>query len=1739
MRKFLLLFIAFLYHFFAYTQDFSNKGKDFWVAYGYHQIMNSTGGPGGGGNGQQMVLYFATEEITTVTVTIPGIGWTRTYSNIPANTVYTSDAIPKGSPTTPGQDARLTAESLAPENKGIHIVADKSIVAYAHIYNQNVSGATILFPTPTLGKEYYSINFTNISNTQDANCWFYVVACDTGMTTVEITPSVATINHAAGVPFTVNLSQGQVYNTMATFNNNSFPQQGGDLTGSRIRSISSGSGGCKRIGVFSGSGRISITCNGSASSSDNYMVQAFPKSAWGKKYLTAPTGGMSNNFFRICVTDPATVVTINGVPIGVPLTNNFYYEIGPSPNPLRIESSLPILVAQYTTSQQECGNGGVGDPEVIYLSPVEQNISKVLWNATTNFNITSHYFNVVIPNTGTAISSFTLDGTSVPSTSFTVHPQDAGYSYLTRGVTAGQHIIQSDSGFNAIAYGFGDHESYGYNAGTNIRDLFNFIRPLNPYSLVPDAVACTGTPFYLTVTLPFQPTSLFWNFHGFQTDANIPVPVVDSTYLIGVKQVWRYKLPTPYTYIPTGIYPITIVAGTTTSEGCGNTFERDFDLHVYDPPSAKIDWLTHSGCLSDTVYFRDTSVYESGTFSYKWFWDFGDGTIDSVRYPKHKYLAPGTYNVKFAMLSNVGCFSDTGRRTITVNQLPTASISGNASVCQNSTPPVITFTGAQGTSPYTFTYSLNGGASTTITTTSGSAVTLPVPTTTVGTYTYALSHVTGATCAQNQSGSAVVTVLPLPTATIGGSITICQDAPSPNITFTGASGASAPYTFTYSLNGSLPQTVTTITGNSVTVPVPTGIAGTFNYTLISVREGSNSACLQNVTGSAIVTVNPLPTATIAGTTAVCLNGVAPLITFTGAGAVAPYTFTYSINGGAPLTISTTAGNSVTVAAPTGVAGSFTYSLISVKESSSLTCSQAQSGSAVITVYPLPLAAFGYSTPSCAIKTVSFSDMSLPNVGNLTEWNWTFDDPASGTLNSSVLQFPSHTFETARVYFVSLVVKTDRGCMSAPAVQPVIINPRPEAGFINPEVCLTDTYAQFVDTSKVTTGSVTGWSWNFGDPASGPLNTSTASNPQHSYNSLGIKNVELIVTTSDGCKDTLQQSFTVNGDIPVANFTVTNPAGLCANDSVSIINSSSVNVGSIGKIEIYWDNVNTPSVFQTDDNPFPGKVYRHLYPNLQTDQSYTIRYRAYSGSSCINDKLVTILVHAAPKVSFVAMPNTCYNVAPFQITQASEPNGVPEFSHIFSGPGTSPSGIFDPIAAGIGVHTIWYKFTSAAGCSDSISQTIRVLDTASAKFSHLSPVCDFTPATFQEESTAPAGVILASTTWDFGDGSPAETHLPGSTVLHSFPATGTYTVKLYNTSASGCNSFVRSIPVVVNPRPVPVFSLLRDTVCLPNAVVEFNNSSTITGGAALVYSWNFADPFNTNNTSTAVNPEHQYTSVGPFGVKLQAISLVGCAHDTTIMINPVHPQPIAAFGFDKPSVCIGDQVTLSDNSDPKDGSTISWNWDFGNGTTSTESQPTYTYPSPGTYNVTHYIVNSFGCNSDTLPKVFNVYAYPVVDAGPDRFVLEGGNALLEPIVSGNDLSFSWIPDLYLNNNEIRTPVTTPLRDIKYVLTVTGRGGCASRDSMYVKVLLAPLIPNTFTPNGDGINETWLIRYLDTYPNNRVQIFTRTGQLVFESRGYRVPWDGTVKGKPLPFDTYYYIIEPESGRKPITGYVTIVK
>jgi gliding motility-associated-like protein len=129
---------------------------------------------------------------------------------------------------------------------------------------------------------------------------------------------------------------------------------------------------------------------------------------------------------------------------------------------------------------------------------------------------------------------------------------------------------------------------------------------------------------------------------------------------------------------------------------------------------------------------------------------------------------------------------------------------------------------------------------------------------------------------------------------------------------------------------------------------------------------------------------------------------------------------------------------------------------------------------------------------------------------------------------------------------------------------------------------------------------------------------------------------------------------------------------------------------------------------------------------------------------------------------------------------------------------------------------------------------------------------------------------------------------------------------------------------------------------------------------------------------------------------------------------------------------------------------------------------------------------------------------------------------------------------LSATDILQPfVVNPETDMEYRLTVTGRGGCIRSDIVKMKALFMPLPPNTFTPNGDGINDRWEIKNLEQYPEAAIEIYTTSGTLVFRNIGNSQQWDGTYRGKPLPSGTYYYVIDPKSGRNKIAGYITLLK
>jgi len=165
--------------------------------------------------------------------------------------------------------------------------------------------------------------------------------------------------------------------------------------------------------------------------------------------------------------------------------------------------------------------------------------------------------------------------------------------------------------------------------------------------------------------------------------------------------------------------------------------------------------------------------------------------------------------------------------------------------------------------------------------------------------------------------------------------------------------------------------------------------------------------------------------------------------------------------------------------------------------------------------------------------------------------------------------------------------------------------------------------------------------------------------------------------------------------------------------------------------------------------------------------------------------------------------------------------------------------------------------------------------------------------------------------------------------------------------------------------------------------------------------------------------------------------------------------------------------------------------------------------------------------------------PLISFAADPSIFYGSNTQLEPMINGDVVSYAWSPSAGLSNTSIKNPVAAPPATTTYTLTVLTEGGCEVSVDVTVNVIGQIVIPNVFTPNGDGINDLWNIAHINEYPRCTVDVFNRSGQQVFHSTGYSKPWEGTYDGNILPTGPYYYVIDLKDGRQKISGQVTIVR
>jgi gliding motility-associated-like protein len=359
----------------------------------------------------------------------------------------------------------------------------------------------------------------------------------------------------------------------------------------------------------------------------------------------------------------------------------------------------------------------------------------------------------------------------------------------------------------------------------------------------------------------------------------------------------------------------------------------------------------------------------------------------------------------------------------------------------------------------------------------------------------------------------------------------------------------------------------------------------------------------------------------------------------------------------------------------------------------------------VEVFNLPVARFVIPDTLCGENAYQFMDSSYqPGNGSLALWTWTVNNASFPSSQPTPFTFP---FTAAGNYSTTLQVQNSRGCVSPPYTRTFTLHEEPSAGFILPEVCLNDAFAEFRDSSLINGNEPLRYAWSFGDGG-----TSDIPSPRHKYNAAANYQVTQVVSTAHGCVDTLVRKFTVNGAVPRAAVALQTAGPLCSNGEIVLQNNSSVDFGDVTRLEIYWDAAGAPNLVEADELPSPGKTYRHAYPEFGTPASrnYSVLVRAYSGATCFNDFTLPVTMLASPQIVFDSIPGLCQESAPIQLSAfATETSGIAGNAS-FSGPGVRPDGTFDPTLAGPGTHRLRYTYSATNGCSAFLERQLIVYPT---------------------------------------------------------------------------------------------------------------------------------------------------------------------------------------------------------------------------------------------------------------------------------------------------------------------------------------------------------------------------------------------------------------------------------------------
>ncbi|MBX3165015.1 MAG: PKD domain-containing protein [Bacteroidetes bacterium] len=858
---------------------------------------------------------------------------------------------------------------------------------------------------------------------------------------------------------------------------------------------------------------------------------------------------------------------------------------------------------------------------------------------------------------------------------------------------------------------------------------------------------------------------------------------------------------------------------------------------------------------------------------------------------------------------------------------------------------------------------------------------------------------------------------------------------------------------------------TVCVGSPVTMCAPEGLR-TYTWATSGGLQLSTNRCYSTTATGSFVCYTTLFAS--GATTAVCngptfthtiVNRPSPVIDFTptpAASCIKNFTFTNGMAAVPPFSglISSFmwrfGDNTTNTISPNPVhtysaAGTFSVKL---KGTTTFGCSD----SIVRTIIAHPEPTVSFNPPSycenSAVPFISTSSVTAP--GAITGYTWNL---GGGSVPTSTLQNPVSVYATQGIYPITLDVITNQGCTGT-LTQTLNILPPPSITFTAQNKCDVNGTAFSADTyTNITWGSITSYTWNFGDGQ-----TSNAAIPTHNYAAPGAYTITFAATSAANCTAVTSNSFFIAPSPSVA-FATTSISACEPQYTFAHVYAQALNTGVLPFIgfHYYWDFGNSvPTATNNPNNPY-------TFPAIG---SYTVKMIGVSefagGVFCADTAVHQITIHPYPNIN-INVPSECENAVFTVVSNTTAGSGIVATYDWDFGDGSPHSNQPAPSHAysAFNTYTVDLHTVSDVGCVRNFSNVITAYPNPVAAFSYSTLNNCSLPYTYTNTSSVAnsGGSFISGYLWDFS-GVGTNTSAVFQPGIVNFPANGDYTVSLIAISNHDCRDTL-TVNILVHPNPEIAFE--AEPKCFGNDVpisTSISISPIPNPGASMTYTWNFGD-----NTTTGVAspPPHTYITSGTYLITFTATSNMGCVATASQNVD-VFPIPVVDFTTNL-NVCLGDINTFTNTASIAfPGAIVSYAWDFGDGNFAAGvgggAPVSNAYAAVGSYSATYIAYSDEECTT-AVTKTITVRPTPTAS-----FTTNGGclnivsNFVDNSTITGvgnNIVSWNW--DFNDNNTSaLQNPNYTYTNSGIFTpsLTVTTNFGCIGVVSNTLQIFPLPSI-----------------------------------------------------------------------------------